>query len=126
MWCRVLGLMALTACRAPYPQPERDAPANTVSVDIRNNSLLDAVVYAYRTGVRYRLGLVVANTTARLSLPLNFTEDGEAQLYVHRIGERSDADFLSNTVHVVSGLHPVLSVEPDVQASSLALFPDRP
>lgn len=101
-----------------------DEWASTVPLDIMNGGVLDIVVYAYRYGERYRLGDVVAHTSATLALPLRLTDGGEVQLFVHRIGEEA-AGFLTNAVHVGLGDRPTLYVERNLEGSSLAVFPDR-
>jgi hypothetical protein len=123
-WISLLLVALLTAC-ATNTHPSTDDPPSAVGLVVTNESDMDATVYAYRMGQRYRLGFVVAHTTTTLRLPLVMTEDGEAQLLVHRIGESDALDYLSNTVEVTSGEHPVLYLNPDVQSSSLAVFPDR-
>lgn len=111
----------------PPRQGAVDESADRVQVEIRNEGDLDAVIYAYRLGQRYRLGFVTAHSTATLTLPLLQTENGETSLYVHRIGETDGQDFLSNPVQVTPGSRPVLFLNPNVRASSLAVFqgPDR-
>ncbi len=124
---RHIGLiiqMALVTPPAVAWGQSASPPASVVRLDITNDGMLDVDVYAYRQGQRRHLGLVVAHQTATLTLPLSFTEDGEAQLYVHRIGERPDKDFLSNAARVRSYGHPVFHIDADVQMSSLAVFPE--
>ena len=101
-----------------------DEWARTIPLDITNGGVLDIVVYAYRYGERYRLGDVVAHASVTLALPLRLTNDGEVQLFVHRIGEQA-AGFLTNAVHVGMGDRPTLHVEHEAEMSSLAVFPDQ-
>jgi hypothetical protein len=101
-----------------------DEWTRTVPLDITNAGELDIVVYAYRYGERYRLGDVVAHSSATLHFPLRLTDGGSAQLFVHRIGEQA-AGFLTNEVHVAIGDRPTLYVQHELQMSSLAVFPDR-
>lgn len=126
-WSSLCSLVLVAGCAVPRPQPGVDEHVDRVPLEIRNETDLDADVFAYRFGQRYRLAFVTAHSVATVSLPLLYTDNGLASLYVHHIGETSDRDFVSNTVQIDEGSQPVLFLYPDMNASSLAVYqkPDR-
>ena len=66
------SLGGLDACAsAPKPDPNA-APEDQVgptTVRVQNQAFLDVVIYVVRGGVRSRLGLVTASSTAVLTIP---------------------------------------------------------
>jgi hypothetical protein len=123
-WMRIASVVVLMGCASLNRSAEQPA-TNTISIEIQNDGDLDAVVYAYRVGQRYRMGLVTAHQTTTLTMPWSQTDNGQAILYVHRIGESDDHDFVSNMVQVSEGDRPILFLHPELAASSLAVYPQR-
>lgn len=123
-WSSLWTAVVFVGCATFQMQPDIDERhADHVKLEVKNESDLDAVVYAYRFGQKYRLGFVVAHTVSTLTLPLLFTDNGQASLYVHHIGDTGANDFLSNVVQLDERSQPVLFLYPDVNSSSLAVFP---
>lgn len=122
-WSSLLSTVVFVGCAAPHAPPNPDAPVDHVQLQVKNETELDAVVYAYRFGQRYRLGFVVAHTVATLRLPLLYTDNGQTALYVHHIGDVGNHDFISNVVQIDEESQPVLFLYPDINSSSLAVFP---
>ncbi len=117
----ILAFAAL-ACASAHHHYDDPPIATPVDLQVINNGWLDAIVYVYHRGERFRLGYVTAHTHAILRVPAPETDDGNLQFYIHRMAERRD--LLTDVVHVSDGLHPVLEIEMQLDESSLALFPD--
>jgi len=117
----ILAYSAL-ACASGHHHQDNTPIVIPVDLQVINNGWLDAIVYVYHRGERYRLGYVTAHTHAILRVPAPETDNGDLQFYVHRMAERRD--WLTDMVHVSDGVHPVLEIEMQLDESSLALFPD--
>jgi len=67
-------LMGLPAC-GKGPAPEVD-PMEPAYVQVENQSFYDMTIYAWRSGMRMRLGIVSGNSTAMFPIPRSMANPG--------------------------------------------------
>ncbi|MFN8582532.1 MAG: hypothetical protein U0163_16355 [Gemmatimonadaceae bacterium] len=114
----LLGALVLLAIASPAQAS--GFPADTVStarsdstttVEVRNQAFLDAVVYAVRDGVSYRLGIATGNTTSKFTVP-RYLDQGLYSLtfVIHPIGGRRNS--VSDEVMVNRGDVIELTIPP--------------
>jgi hypothetical protein len=118
----VLGAPTMLACASSQKHNDLAPIVPPVTLEVINNGWIDAIIYVYHSGQRYRLGFVNAHARANLHVPAPETYDGDLQFYIHRMAEN---DLLTDMVHVSDGVHPVLEIEMELGMTSLALFPDN-
>ena len=118
----VLGAPTMLACASSQKHNDLAPIIPPVTLEVINDGWIDAIVYVYHAGQRYRLGLITAQARANFHVPAPETNNGDLQFYIHRLAEN---DLLTDVVHVSDGVHPVLDIEMELGMTSLALFPDN-
>lgn len=112
---------SLAACsRGPTPGrvPAPDDPGTRVTVD--NNNWLDVVVYAVRSGARFRLGMVPGLSSETLRVPPGLGVDGTVSLLVDPIG--SNIMYATDQITVAPGQRVELTVRNRLSMSSFSVW----
>lgn len=93
------------------------APTGGVTLSVENHNWSDVVVYAVRSGMRYRLGTVTSMQRAELAVPPALTvADGDLRLLLDPIGSRNV--FVTDPILVAPGDQVLFSVENHLPLSS--------
>lgn len=90
-----------------------------VYIDVYNHNSLDINVYTVHSGMRMRLGTVVAATAGHFKAASREFADGSMQLYAAPIG--ANRGYLSETIYVQPGVVVTWTLEQSLPQSSLVV-----
>lgn len=132
-----LVVLALcSACAHPRPEPQELA-ANALVLEVDNHNWSDVLIYVLHDGARTRFIEVTATKSVAQPIPAHLVgSSGTVQLFVHRIGGRDDSvnlvngprlrqasdDYLSPVVSVRTGATIALTLESDLQRSTVGVW----
>lgn len=131
------SLLATAACAAKKPPSEDSIPANALALEVENHNWSDVVIYILHDGTRSRFTEVTAAKSQTREIPPQFiSSNGTLQVIVHRIGGHDDTymaiggprfqtapdDYLSPVVSVKNGYTVSLTLEDDLQHSSIGIW----
>lgn len=134
--CASLALPA-AACAGHKPTPDADIPANVLVLEVENHNWSDVLIYVIHDGTRTRFAEVAATKSLTQRIPLQLVgSNGNVQLLVHRIGGHDDTfapvggprfarapdDFLSPVVSVRTGATIALTLEDNLQRSTVGVW----
>ncbi len=113
-----IAALALSACFYPFKHKGNDEyePQEPITVRVTNHNWSDVVIYATRTGVRYRLGDVTTGREAVFRLPRELLTASDLRLLVDPIG--SNSYFQTEVLLVSPGQEVHLTVENQISTSS--------
>jgi hypothetical protein len=94
-----------------------------VHLVVTNEGWADQVVYLYHLGQRFRIGIISGMSTAALRIPASLVPpDNTVQFLVHPIAGSEDQ--LTETVALGEDVHPVLTINPALKSTFLAVMPN--
>ena len=134
-----LAAAALSAaCAHPRPEPQPQPSAdNALVLEVDNHNWSDVLIYVLHDGMRTRFIEVTATKSVSEPIPEHLVSSGRTvQLLVHRIGGRDDRvnlavgpsfrmpsdDYLSPIVSIRTGSTVSLTLESDLQRSSVGVW----
>ncbi len=130
-----LGLVAVAACASGQSRRvEQPLPDDVLVLEVDNHNWSDVLIYIIHDGMRSRFVEVSAAKSVTERIPASLVgTDGMLRLLVHRIGgpdnsvitvRRTGAsdDFLTPAVSVRTGATVSLTLESNLQRSSLGVW----
>lgn len=131
----VSGLFGIAACASRHARAaEQPLPDNVLVLEVENHNWSDVLIYVIHDGTRSRFMEVSAAKSTTEAIPARFVgSNGMLRLLVHRIGGPDDSvmlvrrggtsdDYLTPTVSVRTGKTVSLTLESDLQRSSLGVW----
>lgn len=131
----VCGLVAAAAGCAGHTKPVEEALSpDTLVLEVENHNWSDVLIYVIHDGTRSRFLELAAAKSAVEPIPARFVgSTGMLQLLIHRIGGADDSvilvrgrgvsdDYLTPTVSVRTGNTVSLTLESDLQRSTLGVW----
>ncbi len=129
------GLVATAAC-AGHRKPVDVVPLSpdTLVLEVENHNWSDVLIYVIHDGTRSRFLELAAAKSAVEPIPARFVgSNGMLRLFVHRVGGADDSvilvrrsgtseDYLTPTVSVRTGKTVSLTLESDLQRSTLGVW----
>lgn len=128
---------AAAACAAHRPPATAEIPSEALALEVDNHNWADVTIYVLHDGTRTRFMQVAGAKSTTVELPPRLIgSNGTLQLLVHRIGGRDDSadlvsatglnhtsdDYLSPVVSVRTGRTVSLTLEFDLQTSSIGVW----
>lgn len=134
----VCGLVVAAGCASSHSKAaEEPLPDNVLALEVENHNWSDVIIYVLHDGSRTRFVDVAATKSLTRSIPLQLIgSNGTVQLLVHRIGGHDDTfasiggpqfarapdDYLSPVVSVRTGVTIALTLEDNLQRSTLGVW----
>jgi len=119
---KILGyaLFALSGCHPSRPPGAAEEIMGQVSIRVVNRNRIDVEVSVYHDGIRNRLGLAVASSTADFTLPIRTLGAGrEYRLFGYPVGVRIVVT--TETLHAQDGAEGPWSLEDSFARSTVVV-----
>lgn len=121
----ILGLpLALAACGAMHREatPDPVVPATQLALEVDNHNWSDVVLWIEHDGRRQRFLEIAAAHSLTRAIPASLVgPTGRLRFVAHRIGGGNDY-YVSPTVSVRTGYTVELTLESDLQRSSIGVW----
>ena len=119
--CATIAGVATAACSSSQSRPRTwIADPRRIPVTVRNDNWLDADVYVFRFGSRFRIGVAPGLETTVLRLPQNLIHDGTVRLLIDPVG--SPATYTSDQIVVGPGQRIEFTVRANITMSDYAVW----
>lgn len=97
----VYATLLLTGCVTTAGGPR--TTRTCVVLQVENHNWSRAVIYATRSGGRYRVGDIGTGRRKAMAVPMTYTSDGTLELFIRFIG--SNATLVTHPIPVSRGQH---------------------
>lgn len=119
----VLTLVAVMACASGRHATAQDdvVPDNVLALEIDNRNWSDILITVLHDGMRTRFAEVSATKSKTVAIPPELVgSNGTFRMIIHRIGGVDD--YVTPVVSIRTGLTVNLTVESDLQRSSIGVW----
>lgn len=119
--CGIATVATVACATAQSKHVEDEIPADDLALEVENHNWSDVVIYVVHDGTYTRFLQLSAAKSAAQTIPARLVgSNGTLRLLVHRIGGVDD--YLTPTVSVRTGKTVALTLESNLERSSLGVW----